>query len=297
MNQKEQQIIDLLTIDFLTIAQVASRLKVCERTVYRYIKKLTENGSLGKMMSGGGGWYRGVPLLEGQNIVPTNHTETNPNAHPIRLHGIQIKNKIIRSSQKYQDLLKNTNYLTISGDTYQLSPHCLTVYIKKSFFGKDTNDCSVDSINYVHNLLIRFENKYGMSLLKDRYETLKICKAHYSETNNELAKEHNLNKTKLNIKDVHDGKIWFEIDNSFNLNEAEFKHPTNCKHDCDAITDHFNFVRANPGVLPTVVTSLQSIADTLHVIVPAVFPNAQPATAQPANPEPPADTTIPDYIN
>ena len=78
---------------------------------------------------------------------------------------------------------------------------------------------------------------------------------------NELAKDCNLNKDYIRVYTREDGKLWFMIDNSFNLNEAETVHPETAKADMENIIQpYFNDLRENKHLLPSQIN--KAVLDT-----------------------------------
>ena len=69
--------------------------------------------------------------------------------------------------------------------------------------------------------------------------------------NNEIAKEHNLKGESIKIRCKDTGKLWFIIDNSYNLNEAEFIHPETAEADTTKFKTFFDDIRFNELVTMT----------------------------------------------
>ena len=75
---------------------------------------------------------------------------------------------------------------------------------------------------------------------------------HYAETNNELAQECEKKAYKVRVYTTSDSKLWFLIDNSFNLHEAETVHPETAKEDMgNIVKPFFNDLRDNKPPLPS----------------------------------------------
>jgi len=74
---------------------------------------------------------------------------------------------------------------------------------------------------------------------------------------NALAQQYNESGEKLEIRN---GKgLWFLIDNSFNLNEAETVHPGSAMTDNKKVQDFFNSLKAQPITTDFVLTAMAGI--------------------------------------
>ena len=105
-------------------------------------------------------------------------------------------------------------------------------------------------------------------ILKERKANIKLVNSHYAEVNNEFAKEYNEKKVKLHIYTTDDSRLWFTIDHSFNLDEAEFLHPETAKPDITKVKAVFNDIRDKPIYLPSETKSfLDRTDDTLNRLV------------------------------
>lgn len=232
----EQQIIHLLTEEYLTPKQIALRRQTSFQAVYKVIKRLKKKG-----------------LIRNQNLrlnkTVCTPIQPKPKDHKIRLHGQEFNIRILFKDHRYKAIREKNNILNIDGNTIRLFKNSIEVYSGQEFMAKTAHKAHSKSINYWNRFFHRLENDLQVILIKSRKMNIKIVKEHYAEINNELAKDCNDNKEKIKVRTTEDKKEWFSIDNSFNLNEAETYHPETAKPDMNNIVaPFFNDLRDNPDL-------------------------------------------------
>lgn len=230
----EEEVLYLLAKERYTPKQIAIRRKTGIRTVYKTIRSLRNKG-----------------LIDKQNnavheIKCTNELKRSLETNQIRLHGQEINIKILFKDQRYEKKRQKANLLYIDGNTIRLYRDSIEIYLIQSFYGKNPQSALTESWSYMNRLLNRLELDLSIILRKSRYQNIKIVKAHYSEINNELAKEYEVDGKHFQVKADEDGKVWGLIDNSFNLHELETIHPETSKKDMEIVQKHFNDLRNNP---------------------------------------------------
>ena len=244
ISKVQSETLRLLTEEFLTINKIAIRRGVSDKAVYQTVQQLRKKGLLSK----------GYKSLE--NIQST----IQGNAR-FRLHGLEFNIQILHLSELYRKVRAKANHIIFDGNTVRLYNKSIEVYCSKSFFGDSVQKVTVDSSKYINRLFLRLENEFKIIIVKDRVQNIKIVQAHYSEVNNGLAKDCNVNKDKINVY-ASDGRLWFLIDNSFNLNEAETVNPKTSKSDMETVVSpFFNDLRDNELV------TMSQIKKMLFVIV------------------------------
>lgn len=224
---------------------MAKYLKITKSSVYKRIQFLKRNCYIKKSRSFGGGTTQKV----------------TQNKNPIRLHGQQWQIKILYKSSLYLEYLKKSNYINFKSFKCRLYKNSLTLWVLIDFVSNDPDSAHLESTNFLHGCLLKLENRLGLCLIKSGYQNLKEVKAHYAETNNEIAKEYNQKKKRLSIKAPEDLKEWLHIDNSLNLNEMEFTHSETANPDTNNICDQMNFLRSNPKLLQLLLKNMVLIQD------------------------------------
>jgi len=233
----EQEILHYLSNEFLTVKQIAIRRQCSTSNIYKIIRKLKKKG-----------------LLNPTNqmvhkIQPTLSKKLNQ----IRLHGQEFNIKILYKDQRYKKLLKKSNLINIDGNTIRLYSNSIEVYSGMSFYADDPQKATSNSFKYWNKLFTRLEHQLKIIIVKPRYQNIRLVNSHYAEINNELSEECERKGYKLRIYTKDDGKLWFVIDNSFNLHEAETLHPKTAKKDMEKIQPYFNDLRDDSHYLPSEV--------------------------------------------
>lgn len=242
LSPEQQQILKLLTDEFKTIPQIAIIRRTSVQAVYKSINKIKAKGYLSGNQLGG--------FKKKQSTFQPPLSSQPRSKHFIRLHGQEFNIKILHKSRHYDN--KVGSVIQLDENTIRLYQNSLEIYTSesRSFIGNNVDEATSLSFKYWNNFFVKLENKLEIIFMKEQYETIKVTNHHYTEVNNELAREVNINKDKIKIYAPEDGKCWFLIDNSFNLNEAETIHPKTAKEDMGNIVQpFFNNLRSNPQVM------------------------------------------------
>lgn len=240
----EQEILNLLTEDYLTPKQITIRRKCTRQAVSKILKKLKEKGA----------YNIGLQKVDKEGVAcqPVNQ---------IRIHAQQFAIKIIWKDHKYKKLLKKTNQIEIDGNTINLWPNNIEIYANQSFYGDTLEHALYKSTTYWQHFIVRLEHEVSCILKKPRCQNIKMTRLHISETNNEIAKEiDNTGERWFKVYDPEDGKLCFLIDNSFNLHEFEAVKSKTAVPDMRKVGNVFLDIRNNETYLPS---DAKSIIDKL----------------------------------
>jgi hypothetical protein len=228
-SKKQADIYHLLVNENLTPKQIAIRRQTTLKAVYNIIYRLRQKGLIQKT-----GTFRGVTITDSSRF------------EPIRLHNQQFHINILYKDKRYKDYIKESNIINIDGNTLNLYNDSLDIYSNTSFYGKDPSDATARSFNYWNRIFRKIENQLNIIIIKDRVQNIKLVRSHYAEINNELARNSIDTGDKIQVRTTSDGKVWFLIDNSFNLHEAETVHSKTSKRDMEeSIQPFFNDLRDN----------------------------------------------------
>lgn len=230
LTETETEVLYYLTKEFLTSKQISIRRKTKIRTVQNIIKKLKEKGIINNAFQ------------EVRNSIPTNALFEKHN-HLIRLHGEEYHILILYKDDKYKQILNKCNFIDFDGNTIRLSKDSIEIYSGKSFFADTVDKATLKSIDYFNTLFYKLENELKIILKKPKVQNIKRVNAHYSEVGNELSEQAEQEGKKIRLYTRDDGKLWFIIDNSFNLHEAETVHPQTSKDDMTLVKSFFDDVR------------------------------------------------------
>ncbi len=240
----EQEILNLITNEFLTINQIMIRRNCSKQAVYKIVKILKQKGALN------------------QGLKQVDYFQ--PTSQPNRLHGQEIHIKIISKSDKYRELLQKSNLIYLEGHTIRLYKDSIELYAGSglSFFGEDENRATSKSLEYWNKFITRLENEFRVILKKPRVQNIKIVNQHYAVINSGIAEESYNSGRIYKIYSEIDGKLMFVVDNSFNLKEDECLHPEDSKQHRTKISKHFNDIcNNNPPTNSELSSSLQQLVN------------------------------------
>lgn len=237
----------MLVNQHLTSKQIASRRGTSIRAVNKIRSQLRERGLIDQH----------------DNAVPQNRPPSGTSASPrddekYRVHAQEFSVGIVHKSDTYTRAYKMANVVPYEGQTLHLFPGRIVVHFNEHFWGATPEIALSRSFEYLNAFLRRLESEYRVTLLKSRKHNVRMVRLHCAETENELARDVNLTAEKIRVYGTDDGKAWFEIDNSWNLNEAETIHHTKAVQDmAETIGPFFNDLRDNPHLLPSILSAHQ----------------------------------------
>ncbi len=238
LSATQRDVYDMLTQEFLTPAKAAIRRQCSSQAIYKVIKQLRRKG-----------------LITNANIeVAKSHGTLQPTTklkHGIRLHGQEFNIKIIHKTAAYKDILSRCNKLDVDGNTIRLYRDSVEVYSGHSFDGDTAQVATSRSFVYWNRFMPRLESELKLVLVRPRTQNVTLVYQEYAEINNELATKCNADKDKIRAYTTDEGKLWFLIDNSFNLNEAETVGGTAKQDMEDTVQPFFNDLRDHPLPLPS----------------------------------------------
>ena len=260
LTKTEKEILYHLTNQFLTPRQIAITREKSKRSIYFHLRNLRKKGIINCA-------NKILHKIEG-SPVPL----TVPFKNQIRLHATELNIKIIYKGKKYDEVLSRSNLIYLEGNSIKLYSKSIEVYIKSSFFAETEFKAETKLMNYLSFLLKKIENQFDIIILKERTQNIKIVNQHFSHIENSLAKDYEKKGEWLKIYCKNDGKLWFLIDNSFNLHEAETVHPKTSKSDMRKVREIFDDIRDND---PPKLTKLNDNHSNLMEIVKIQSNNVQ----------------------
>jgi len=240
LSKEQADIKRMLVNEFMTPKQIAIRRGTTIQATYKTIRKLKEKGEINKI-------FRGVEKNRPTSKPPLN-TKNDLRGNSIRLHGQEFNIRILHKSKTYETTKNKTNLIYIDDNTIKLNNKTIEIYSGHSFFSDSVHKATSKSLMYWNRLFTKIENELDIILIKNRVENIRLVNNHYSEINNELAKETEIKGDKIRIYANEDGKLWFSIDNSFNLHEMETLHPKTAQEDMENIKPFFNDLRENEKI-------------------------------------------------
>lgn len=308
LSQEQEEILRMITEDFLTTAQVAIARQTTESAVRKTISKLRKKGLIA------GGLRKGL-----RNSTPL-RAATVIKAGMIRLHGQQWKASFIYRSPKYDRIRQKGNVQIVDGNTVELNENNIEVYgatddapnSSIGFFAESVERATALSWDYWNRFFVRLESELGVVLIKPRTNNRELVhQGHYAEVGNALAKDYNERKVKLHVYAGDDGKLRFLIDNSFNLHELEAVRSHSSREDMkrvrayeqeftsdERVSAAFNEI-ADGALLPSEVlriireqaVNVKEIGAALNVLIRISTPQSAEEKVEPETPK-----VRPDYV-
>lgn len=241
LTKKETKILELLNCGIIESKQIAAVDKTGMRNIQKIIRSIKKKGIIGISSP----IVRQNERSGEQTNISSRHINEN---NGIRLHAQQFSIRPIWKSDKYQ--LSIGKKIEIDNNTILVHADSIQYYCKHSFFGSDTWASTAKSFEY-HNKIFRIlENDLGCVIVKDRSQNIEIVKAEYAHIQNGLAKMMENEGRKIRVRSF-DGKVWFEIDNSWKLHEAETRGKTAQIDMQKVVEPFFNDMREKPNYLPS----------------------------------------------
>lgn len=244
LTNSEQDVLDLITKEFLTLQQIQIRRQCSKQAVYKIVKKLREKGVLNN----------------GLQKVDYFQCTSQPN----RLHGQELNIKIISKSNKYLEILNKSNLIFKDGHTLRLYKDSIEIYAGEgiSFFGETESRATSKSLDYWKKFIVGLENEFKVILLKNRVQNIKLVNHHYATINSKVSKDSTGNDTHYRVYSDVDGKLIFLTDNSFNLKEHETVHPIDSKIHSENVNKQINdWCNNNPPTNSELTNNLNKLIE------------------------------------
>lgn len=249
LSPQQKEVLELLTNH--TPKQIASRRGTTVRAVYKIIKKLKDKGVQFRGFTKTGGSQRLGGSLFANKFV-------------LRLHNMHFVIRVLYDSKFYHDSRSRGNWFLLDGHKVRLWRDKLEVYQSEEdfFVHEDVHRVTSLAFHYWNKFFLRLESRLKVVLLKEGYQSVRLVQSHYAEVNNELSEDCRSRSVPLKVFTRDDGRLWFVIDNSFNLSEAETVHSSSSKRDMEVVKGFFNDLREhNPPVNSELSQHIKSLVD------------------------------------
>jgi len=185
----------------------------------------------------------------------------------VRGHAFQFKLKIpkLRNWEKREEILKKKNIefkqlkhllgggqeIIIKGRKIWLTNKSIIIFEKSSYLAKTAKEARRYVIYDLFELVRSLESTIGANFKINKKYCFKVSRQHYALVKNALAEQHNRDGKKLEVYS-EDG-LWFVIDNSYNLNEAETVHPKTAVDDNTKVQNFFNGLKSTENYTPQIM--------------------------------------------
>lgn len=254
-------------------AQIAKHLDISKQALQYHLNKLKQTGAITKM--GYGVWeVTDTAILEDKRSknLPLVGKATPPTFEQLNLYLFEVRGHAFVFTLKLQPGLRNwTNenriaYLKRNNIAYKplnlggsgqriehkghkiwLTNKSIILYDKNSYFAKEAGVAKSRAIyNFIQKIksLEQLLNADFTIKAGTQYK-FKVSRQHYALVKNALARQYNEANEKLEV--YTEKGLWFLIDNSFNLDEAETVHPETAMTDNKKVQDFFNSVKGQPN--------------------------------------------------
>lgn len=120
----------------------------------------------------------------------------------------------------------------------------IIIYDKASYFAEVAIDAKNTAIATHLSIIKHIERLLHVDFQIGSDYKFKVSRQHYAMIYNALAKQYDEDGQKMEIRT--DKGVWFLIDNSYKLHEAETVHPTTAMSDSKKVQDFFNSLKGNP---------------------------------------------------
>jgi len=261
-------------------SEICKNFNISKQKLNYYISSLKRSGCIKKI--GYGVWEICREFDEKKVKETTRLTKYQPvNIKPdfVRGHAFQFKLKIprLRNWEKREEVLKkkgievkeldhligNAQEIVIKGRKIWLTNKSIIIFEKSSYLTKTAKDARQYAIYDLFELVGSLESTLGANFKINKKYRFKVSRQHYSLVKNALAKQYKRDGKKLQVYS-EDG-LWFVIDNSYNLHDAETVHPETAVDDNTKVQNFFNGLKATENYTPQIMMkAVTQNAENLH---------------------------------
>ena len=255
-------------------SQIAQELGVTRQRVSYYLSSLKRDGLIEKI---GYGVWQTCKKINPQDVkkstrVATNNLQSKESLKQdsVRGHAFQFKlelpDNLGANWRKREEIFEKLGIkfkklnifgggqvLNFKGRKIWITNKSIIIYEKESFISEKARECKSQAVNHFLKLIKRLERDLRANFSHYGKYKFRVTRQHYSLIKNALAKQYNEQGEKLEI--YNDKGLWFLIDNSFNLNEAETVHPKTAVQDNEKVQDFFNGLKTFEGYTPQFVVN------------------------------------------
>lgn len=259
LTSTEKKVLFMITQEFLTAKQIQIRRQCSQQAISKVICSLKKKGAL----------TIGNSQINSPNEMEVVKSQSTPQPNDqIRLHGQEWNIRILFKDYRFREIRDKSNTLIIDGNTIRLYKDSIEIYSGQSFYEDEVQKATAKSMEYWTRFFIRLEHEFNVILVKPRSQNIKLVNAHYAETNNELSRDCEVKAEKIRVYTTDDGRLWFTIDNSFSMHEAETLHPNSAKEDMqETVRPYFNDLRDKSHDLPSQTkASIGAILDIIKEV-------------------------------
>lgn len=250
-----------------SITQIAEDLGKTKQALNYYVSTLKRSGCIKKLGYGVWEFIKDYDpkqvkksIVIGRNNRGGIFTSLEPDM--VRGHAFLIKFQVkpgLRNWDNREDILKRLGIkfktyfvggikrgqsFKFRGYNVDLTRKSIIFTFSESYIGDDAAQVRKDLIYDVLKLIKGLESKLKADFQINGQYLFKVSRQHYALVKNALAKQYDKERQRLAVYS-HKG-LWFIIDNSFNLHEAETLHKDSAVEDNLKVQNFFNYVKETP---------------------------------------------------
>jgi hypothetical protein len=255
-------------------SQIAKELGVRKSNINYYISSLKRSGFIQKL--GYGVWEVLKDFDEKQVqksvVIGTNSRGgicTSLKVDQVRGHAFLFKLKLpenLRNWERREEIftkqgiefkpyfvggVKRGQQIKFKDKVVQLTDGSIIIQVAESYVSETAKEAKSSAVYDFLSVVKSLEGYLGAAFtVKGNYQ-FKVSRQHYALIKNALAKQYDQEGKKLEVYNTNG--LWFIIDNSFNLHEAETVHPVTADGDNKKVQDFFNGVKQYEGFTPQFV--------------------------------------------
>lgn len=202
-----------------------------------------------------------------ETVRVTTHQPAKIKPDFVRAHAFQFKLRIpkLRNWEKREEIFRKKGIkfkelthligrgqeIVVKKRKIWLTNKSIIIFEKSSYVAKTAKAARQYALYDLFELVRSLESLLGANFKINKKYRFTVSKQHYALVKNALAKQYNRDGKKL---EVYSGEgLWFVIDNSHNLNEAETVHPKTAVDDNKKVQDFFNGLKATENYTPQIV--------------------------------------------
>ena len=247
---------------------ICKNFNVSKQKLNYYLSSLKRSGCIKKI--GYGVWEICGEFDEKkvkETIRLTKYQPANIKPDFVRGHAFQFKLKIpkLRNWEKREGILEKKNIkfkrlthligngqeIMLKDKKIWLTNKSIIIFEKSSYLAKTAKDASKYAIYDLFEIVKGLETTLGVNFKINKKYRFKVSRQHYALVKNALAEQYERDGKKLKVYS-EDG-LWFVIDNSYNLNEAETVHPKTAVDDNTKVQNFFNGLKATENYTPQIM--------------------------------------------
>lgn len=211
-------------------SQIARQLNTTPQSINHYIKTLKAKGLIKKI--GYGTWETTKNLTE-----VTNEVRGHAFLWKIKLEKKFDWTKILINKNIQFKLIQSNKALRviINEKKVWLNKQSIIIYDKDSYFSSTALETRKQAVYTMIETINILKNKLDIDFSINKF---KVSRNHYALIKNNLAIQCDKEGKRINIS--NENGLWFVIDNSYNLHEAEAVHPKTALIDINGLQNYLN---------------------------------------------------------